>query len=274
MLGLSRLYALYRLGLDLSHTIGSKKMKLQVLGNGGFLNQGIPYNALLLGNDFLIEAPPDIMVSLRTQGIPFSKIRRIYISHFHGDHYFGMPFLALNLVNYYLETGSGIEPIEVIGPKETRFHLKRIQEIATSADNPSVSLLDKLFTFTEIDATSRLKVGSSFDMIFHKMNHSKETYGFSVIDAGVYLLTYFIDTKWDDSFVEILSNKPKYVFCDLNSQPDDKIREHLTEEELMKKALPITGGATQYVGIHLSGVRTSNQEFLKYSQVGDVVEVG
>jgi ribonuclease BN (tRNA processing enzyme) len=249
-------------------------MKLQVLGNGGFLNQGIPYNALLLDGDFLIEVPPDIMVSLRRQGVPFNKIRRIYISHFHGDHYFGVPFLALNIVNYYLETESEIEPIEVIGPKEIRSHLKRIQEIATSEDNPSVSLLDKLFTFTEIDETSRLKVGGSFDMIFHKMNHPKETYGFSVLDAGVYLFTYIIDTKWDDSFLEILSNKPKYVFCDLNSRPDDKIREHLTERELMKKALPITGSATKYIGIHLSGVRTQDQEHIRYSKVGDVVEVG
>ena len=249
-------------------------MKLRVLGNGGFLNQGIPYNALLLGSDFLIEAPPDIMASLRNQDIPFATIKRIYISHFHGDHYFGMPFFALNLLSHCLESGLEIEPIEVIGPKNLRDHLKRIQEIATSADNPSVSLMDKLFTFTEIDSTSSIRVTGSIVMIFHKMNHSKETYGFSLVEDGVYLLTYLIDTKWDDSFVAILANEPKFVLCDLNSQPNDKIREHMTEEDIMQKALAITGTATQYVGIHLSGVPTKNKEYLRYSKVGDFVEIG
>ena len=249
-------------------------MKVRIIGNGGFLNTGIAYNSLFLGTEFLVEAPPDIMISLRNQEIPIHRIRRIYLSHFHGDHYFGMPFLALNLHRYYLQSGMAIEPIEVIGPKTLRDHLIRIQEIATSADNPSVTEFDKLFTFSEIDKTSQLEVSDSVRMIFHLMNHSKETYGFSLVENGVYVMTYLIDTKWDESFVEILSHQPQYVFCDLNTHCDDKIREHLTESDIVKRAMPITGTNTRYIGIHLSGIYSGDLPFLSYSRIGETFEVG
>ncbi len=258
----------------LARVAQDQEMIVRILGNGGFLNIGIPYNALLLGADFLIEAPPDIMISLRNQEVPIHSIRRLYISHFHGDHYFGLPFFALNLMKHYLEAGVGTEPIEVIGPKGLRGHLVKIQEIATSVDNPSVTGFDKLFTFTEIDATSRLKIGDSIEMVFHRMNHSKETYGFSLVENGVYIMTYLIDTKWDKSFAEILSKSSEYVFCDLNSHPNDKIREHLTESDIVERAIPITGTNTRYIGIHLSGIHSSNVPFLSYSRIGDKYQVG
>lgn len=249
-------------------------MTIQILGNGGFINMGIPYNALFIDNDFLIEAPPDIMQSLRRSDIPYYRIRRIYISHFHGDHYFGMPFLTLNLLNYYLETNKGIEPIEVIGPHHLREHLIEIQGIAASPQNPSVEFIDKVFTFSEIDLSSRVRLDQSVEMIFHKMNHSKETYGFSLIKESKYRLTYLIDTKWHDSFADILSHKPEYVFCDLNSQSDDKIKEHMCENDIVEKALPLTGTATKYIGIHLSGLPASDLANLHYSRVGEKYELG
>lgn len=244
-------------------------MTVQIIGNGGFVNNGLPYNCMLLGQDFLVEAPPDIMPSLKNNDVSFHRLKRIYISHFHGDHYFGMPFLTLNLVNYYLETSRPIEPIEIIGPRGLRVHLRQLQQIATSEENPSVEALDKLFRFTEIDSSSKLVLGNSMEMIFHKMNHSKETYGFSLLEKSAFAMTYLIDTKWDESFVGILSKKPKYIFCDLNSNPDDKIRVHLSEKDLVDKAFPITGTATQYVGIHLSGIRNSDLPNLRYSRVGE-----
>lgn len=248
-------------------------MTIRILGNGGFINTGIPYNSLLLGKDFLIEAPPDIMPTLRYQGISFHELKRIYISHFHGDHYFGMPFLMLNLMNHYLDSGKEIDPIELIGPRGIRDYLIQLQEIATSPDNPSVAGIDKQFIFTEIDSASTIRLHDSKTMIFHPMNHSKETYGFSIIENGRYLMTYLIDTKWDESFTALLTNKPKYVFCDLNSQPDDKIKQHLSEKEIVEKAISITGTDTEYIGIHLSGVSGKDLRNLHYSQTGETYEV-
>ncbi len=51
---------------------------------------------------------------LMRSSVSFMKIRQIFISHFHGDHFLGLPGL---LQSMYLNNRT--EPLEVIGPKGT-----------------------------------------------------------------------------------------------------------------------------------------------------------
>lgn len=37
-----------------------KPITITILGNGGGLNQGLPYNAFLINENLLVEAPPDV----------------------------------------------------------------------------------------------------------------------------------------------------------------------------------------------------------------------
>ena len=171
-------------------------MTVRVLGNGGFINAGLPYNSLCINSTFLVEAPPDIMVSLSNHGIPYYNISRIFISHLHADHYFGMPFLVLNLFNHYLQTAKPILQIEIIGQRGLRDALLDIQQTAIAPDNPSVAFIDKLFRFVEVDASSTHQLDSATTMVFHQMNHSKPCLGFSLLNNGSYVLTYLCDTKW------------------------------------------------------------------------------
>jgi hypothetical protein len=36
-------------------------MRIKILGNGGYINNGIPYNSFVIDDTFIIEAPPDII---------------------------------------------------------------------------------------------------------------------------------------------------------------------------------------------------------------------
>ncbi len=248
-------------------------MKVRFLGNGGFISSGLPYNAFVLDGEFLIESPPDVMGTLRAQGIDYRRIRRIYLSHFHGDHYFGMPFITLNLMNDLMADGREPERIQVIGPKGLREHLMDLQSTAVSPDNPSVAWMDKLFDFREIDASARLRLPDAVEMIFHPMAHEKETYGFSILRDGECLLTYLADTRWDPSVGEILARKPRYVICDQNSGPGDAVKVHMAESDIIEKALPITGDATVYVGTHLRAERASRRAALIYASAGMELEI-
>lgn len=90
-------------------------MKLKVLGNGGAVNIGLPYNSFILASTILVEAPPDVVHSLQRENVDLSKIATVYVSHFHGDHYFGLPFFLL--MRYYLSQVKEPEgTITVIGP--------------------------------------------------------------------------------------------------------------------------------------------------------------
>jgi len=247
-------------------------MMIHFLGNGGFIGNGLPYNSFLIDGSFLIECPPDIMPSMRAQDISLSRIKRIFLSHFHGDHYFGMPFLTLNLFAFYPEQTDEIDRIDIIGPKGTRDHVIKLQQIAVSPDNPSVSRLDLAFNFVEINESSRLKINDKDVMIFHRMSHSKETYGFSIIRNNAYELTYLADTVWDESFLKIIAERPKYVVCDLNGDPADKAQAHMAEKDIVEKAIAVTGDSTIYVGTHLRDNRVATRKNIIYATVGTKIE--
>jgi len=248
-------------------------VRIRVLGNGGFLNDGLPYNCFCIDDTFLIDAPPDVMLSLKSRNVDFTGINRIFISHFHGDHYFGMPFFVLNLFSHYLHTGDSVRPIQIIGQRGLRKALIQIQELATSPDNPSVAFIDRVFRFTEIDSFSEVALDGGRRLIFHEMTHSKPCYGFSVVEKDEIRLTFLCDTKWSDSIACLLSRRPRLVLCDLNARPGDKIREHMSQADIMEKAVPITGTATRYVGVHLWRAAEEGRGPLTYARVGDEYEI-
>jgi ribonuclease BN (tRNA processing enzyme) len=83
-------------------------MRIQVLGNGGAINEGLPYSSFVVDGILLCETPPDIMLSLHKHAIEISSIKTVYISHLHGDHTFGLPFLhTCKMAGYRLTPSSG-----------------------------------------------------------------------------------------------------------------------------------------------------------------------
>ena len=45
------------------------EIKIKILGNGGCLNKGLPYNSFIINDNFIFESPPDIMLSLHKNKI-------------------------------------------------------------------------------------------------------------------------------------------------------------------------------------------------------------
>lgn len=64
------------------------------------------------GHQFLIDCGEGTQVALRQNKIKFSRIKQIFISHLHGDHYFGL-FGLIATFNLLGRT----EPLDIFGPK-------------------------------------------------------------------------------------------------------------------------------------------------------------
>jgi len=70
----------------------------------------------------LIDCGEGTQTQLKKAGISFSKINKIILTHWHGDHVFGLPGLlsSMGLAEYS-------ETLEIIGPKGSKKYLENMQ---------------------------------------------------------------------------------------------------------------------------------------------------
>lgn len=90
-------------------------LELRFIGTGNaFAPGGLCWNGFLANGVHLFEAPPQALMTLNALGIDPNAIETVVLSHHHGDHFLGLPFLLLHW-KYRGRT----RPVRIIGPEET-----------------------------------------------------------------------------------------------------------------------------------------------------------
>ena len=120
-------------------------MKLTILGSfsaypsfkGFTTSQVLEHN----GKSFLIDCGEGTQIQLRKNKIRFNSIEDVFISHLHGDHYFGLPGLILTFNLLGRE-----KPLNIFGPKG-------IKEIITSLMKVGKTWTNYKLNFIELNST-------------------------------------------------------------------------------------------------------------------------
>jgi ribonuclease BN (tRNA processing enzyme) len=243
-------------------------MNIKVLGNGGALNNGLAYNAFVINGRLLCETPPDIMRSIHIHLTDLSFIDTIYISHLHGDHTFGLPFLILSA--FKLHVGSE-KPLSftIIGPEGLEKTAEHLVISAFTARHPCLTWMKEFCSFIQINETSNPVLIKGFETTIFKLDHLVDTYGFALSYEGHGVdFAYVADTRWCKSVHDLLSHKPRVVLIDLNGRDDDPEPVHLSMNDLRQKAIPLTGEETAYYGTHLKEEFTSTISCVKCATPG------
>ncbi|MDM8549112.1 MBL fold metallo-hydrolase [Desulfobacterales bacterium HSG2] len=241
-------------------------MKIKILGNGGAINDGLPYNSFIINDGFLIESPPDIIGSIFREKIDPQKISAIFISHFHADHYFGLPFLFLRL--FFEESGNSII---VIGPDGIENKVREICNIAFGANHPMQKWIGKHVIYKEIKNMQEIHVDSHYRLRPIEMFHFTETYGF-ILESDGDKVAYFADTYWKNSLLEYVEDVDT-IIVDLNGEKTDKTKVHISENDLLKYALPKTKGSVRFYGTHLRDNKISENGRIQYLKFGDEIYI-
>ncbi len=246
-------------------------MKIKILGSGGAVNDGLPYNSFLIDDGILVETPPDIMLSLYRENIQALQIQEIYISHFHGDHSFGFPFLMLRM--FFDTRGAPLsKPMPVYVPSGGDEYLLSLSAMALSSEHPCLSWIRKCCRFVTIGHRKQTRMGR-YTAGPYSMNHFFETFGFILYMEDEPLFSYIADTLWCDSVEQMLLSGPRVILLDLNGEPADPVRVHLSEGEVIEKALPLAAEHTLFYGTHLKKQKFQTHERIRYVQPGEVIEI-
>ncbi len=88
-------------------------MDVTFLGSSNaFASEGRYWSSFIVDGKYQFDAPPTMLPQLKRLGLPLENIEVIFITHFHGDHFVGLPFLLLEYVYMTHRT----KDLYIVGP--------------------------------------------------------------------------------------------------------------------------------------------------------------
>jgi ribonuclease BN (tRNA processing enzyme) len=203
-------------------------MRLTILGSGdAFSSGGRLSSCYLVENSrtrFLLDCGPSVLPAFKRAGLSTNSISEIFISHLHGDHIGGLPFLLLDAIF----PAKRQQPLTLIGPPglEARFRL------ACEVFYPRCLDMDRAFelNFIELDKDARRQFGDLAVTPFEVEHFSgSPSYAYR-FELGGKIFAYSGDTGWTENVVEAGRDADLYLIeC---YQYELKLPMHLTYLEI------------------------------------------
>jgi ribonuclease BN (tRNA processing enzyme) len=184
-------------------------MRLTVVGSGDAFGSGGRFNTcfhLAAGERrFLIDCGASTHVALRVRGIDPSTIDAIILSHLHGDHFGGIPFLLIE--GQFLSQRE--RPLLFAGPPGTAERINAALEVFFPGSSKN--------KWRFIWSVTEIPVGAPTDVLGLNVV-SAEVIHFSGapstalrISDGIKTLSYSGDTQWTDALLPIADGADLFI---------------------------------------------------------------
>ncbi len=226
-------------------------LDLSFMGSGNAFAPERCWSGFVLNQQHLFDAPPTALYSLKQMHLPLAAVRTVFISHFHADHFFGLPFLLLEYAYLTRRTGD----LTIVGPPGIE------ERLATLTDLGYPSLLHQshgyALRYVEVrDGICGELNGLRYEAV--EVEHGGDElqcFGFRVSAEGR-TLAYTGDTSYCDQLVRLGKGADVLVSdCTYATGRDNP--EHMSYEEITDLQQRL-GGDTQLVLTHLGTAIETN----------------
>jgi ribonuclease BN (tRNA processing enzyme) len=184
-------------------------MRLTIVGSGDAFGSGGRFNTCFLleaaKGVLLVDFGSSSLIALKARDIDPNRIDGILLSHLHGDHFGGLPFLLLDA--QFLARRE--RPLLIAGPPGTRTRLDQLLEVFF----PLSTLNKWRFPWKVVE----LDVGSSSEVLGYSVS-TAEVVHFSGapstavrISDGEKVFAYSGDTEWVEALVSIAAGADLFV---------------------------------------------------------------
>ena len=174
-------------------------MQVRFVGCGDALGSGGRFNTCfhVTGDaaNFLIDCGASSLVALKRYGIARDSIDVILITHFHGDHFAGLPFLLLDA-----QFTRRARPLTIAGPEGIEMRLTQVMEALYENSSKTKQKFDlSIVTLKpeQLHDFGTLKV-TPFAVVHGESGGPFLAYR---IETEGRTITYSADTEWTDTLV-------------------------------------------------------------------------
>lgn len=188
------------------------EVTLQVLGCGdAFASGGIPNTCFYVHSPtfkFLIDCGATSLLALKKNKVSTLEIDLIAISHFHGDHYGGLPFFLLDASKF-----GRTKPLTILSPPGCEEKLQKAIELYY----PGSSDILKKFPIEFISYRSHKEIISGpVSMQAFPVVHTEQTlpHGLRIEFEGK-IIAFSGDTSWTKELFKIAHEADLFI-CDCN----------------------------------------------------------
>jgi len=196
------------------------------------------------GSPFLVDAAPTMMAAATRFRVDCEPVDRLFVTHLHGDHVAGWPFLFLHLVFLHGRT----RPFDVFGPDGTRDTLQGLLRLCYP------ELVDRgrfELRYHEIPVreTSDIAAGPGLRLDVVPVRHRPSSIGLRFHMAGVDepVVSVSGDTGWCDGLERLAAGSDLLVLECTSVQPG--IEGHLSLREIRERSEAL--GAARIALVHL-----------------------
>jgi ribonuclease BN (tRNA processing enzyme) len=181
---------------------------VQFVGSGDAFGSGGRFQPCIAlradGYQLMLDFGASSMVALRQAGLDPNAIDAVLITHLHGDHYGGLPFLILDA-----QFRRGTKPLLLAGPPGLRDRLQQALEV----DFPGSSSVRRKFetTYLELPARQPTAVGPARVTAYevpHPSGAPAYAYRLALADK---VIAYSGDGEWSEALVEVSADADLFI---------------------------------------------------------------
>ena len=184
-------------------------VRVVFLGTGDAFSAGERHQAAYLvespEGSLLLDCGSTVLASLKRHNLPPESIDVIFLSHFHGDHFAGLPFLFL----YYVYVEPRSRPLRIIGPPDVEDRVMMLYRAmyADSAAEPLPYALE----FIEAQPPRQLSFDGMRISPFPVMHQAHSLSLGCEIETGGRRIVYTGDTGWTEDLVAHTQNADLFI---------------------------------------------------------------
>jgi len=220
-------------------------VKVQFAGCGDAFGSGGRFNTCLHVEDgarsFLVDCGASSLVALKKAGIDRGAIDAILLTHFHADHFGGIPFFILDQQLNVKRT----RPLLIAGPPGLRDWYARAMALAF----PGERTLPFALELREVEiGAAQILAGMQVTPVHVKHDDRAGPCLAYRIESGGKTLCYSGDTEWTDTLIEAARNADLFI-CECYMF--EKLRKSHMTLSVLRQHLPAIG-AKRVILTHLS----------------------